>query len=71
MIIKKQVPFFPAIYIQASSFRIDKDNENKASSIFIDGVKSDLVDGELVYLLSDTNVIIDTVMGKKNENNAL
>lgn len=65
MIIKKQAPFFPAIYIQASSFRIDKDNENKASSIFIDGVKSDLADGELVYLLSDANVIIDTVMGKE------
>ncbi|WP_235376195.1 hypothetical protein [Proteus faecis] len=71
MFVKKQLPSFPATYIQAGSFSSDKDKEGKASQIFIDGVAFNLADCELVYLLTDNGVIIDSVMGVKNENDAL
>ncbi len=55
----------PATYIQAGSFRIDKDKEGYASQIFIDGEAFNLADGELVHLLTDNGVIIDSTMGVK------
>lgn len=63
MFVKKQLPSLPITYIQAGSFRSDKDKEGYASQIFIDGEAFNLADSELVYLLTDNGVIIDSVMG--------
>lgn len=65
MLVKKKLPSLPATYIQAGSFRIDKDKEGYASQIFIDGEVFNLADGELVHLLTDNGVIIDSTMGVK------
>lgn len=64
MIVKRHFSSGDVVYIQASFFRSDKQQNGTAKSIVFDSTEITITAGEVIHLISDSGVVIDSVRGE-------